>query len=373
MRKLTRLVVPTEAAAQAILSEVGKGKSLDDAARSKGLTTSTLGPLAKPAVADQTAPAVANAAFAAARGKLLGPVKGALGWELVRVDAVETRPAKSLDQARGEILAQLTEVRRRDAFAKFAQQLEDQFDKGGALSDAAHEVGVTLQETPPLTADGQVYGQPGQTAPKQLARVVQPAFAMERESAPQLAEIDPGKTYVIFDVSHIAASAPAPLAEIRQDVVAAMQAEKGYAAAKAAGLKLLAETKAGKDLAAAIAALGMPLPPVTPVSMDREQLSAGGRNIPPALGLMFSMAQGTTKLLPGPRNGGWLVVSLKSIQPGTIAGTNDPAVTSTAQELSQLAANEYVEELRNAIRAEVGVTRNEAAIKAVVAQATGSQ
>jgi len=371
-RKLTQLVLPTEAAANAVRAEIEKGQSLEAAAKAKGLAAATVGPIVKPAYSDQSSTAAAAAAFSAPRGKLLGPVKGALGWQLVRVDAIENHPARNLDQARAEIAAAIAGEKRKAALADISARIEDAFDKGGALSDAAKQLGVTLQESPALIANGQVYGKPGTAAPAELARMLQAAFAMEREHAPQLAEIDPGKTYIVFDIDRIEPSAAPPLAEVKGDVTAAYLLEQGAAAAKTAGLRLLAETKKGKDLAAALAGLGVPLPPLNPVSMSREQLAAAGAQVPPPLGLLFSMAQGTTKLLPAPHNAGWLVVQLKTITPGAVA-PGDAVVADTAKELGQLAGNEYVDALRLAIRAEVGVKRNETAIKAVVTQATGGQ
>ena len=372
-RQLTQLVVPTEAAAQAILAETAKGTSLDAAARAKGLATAAIGPITRTAYADQSSTTAADAVFAAPRGKLVGPVKGLLGWQLVRVDAVEVHAARSLEQAHAELAAQISTEKRKAALADLAAKIEDQFDKGGALADTAKELGLTLQQSPWLTADGHVYGTAGQTAPPELARVLQAAFAMERENAPQLTEIEAGKTFMVFDASRIEAAATAPLAEIKGDVTTALQLEKGAAAARAAGLRVLAETKHGKDLAEALASLGVNLPPPNPISMGREQLATmNGGQVPPPLGLLFSMAQGTTKLLPAPRNAGWLVVQLKQITPGEVAAA-DPILAETGRELGQLAGNELVDSLRLAIRAEVGIKRNETAIKSVVSQASGGQ
>ena len=74
---------------------------------------------------------------------------------------------------------------------------------------AAKELGLTLQQTAEITADGQVYGKPGAAVPPTLTKLVQTAFAMEKENQPQLAEVEAGKTFVIFDVTAITASAPA--------------------------------------------------------------------------------------------------------------------------------------------------------------------
>ena len=369
-RRLTQLIVPTEAAAKAIVAEVGAGKSLEAAASAKGLAASSLGSVAKTALSGQSSQAVADAAFAAAQGKLAVPARSALGWHVLRVDAIETRPARTLDQTRGEIVTQLTAEKHRTALTDLLTRIEDQFGQGGNLAEAAKELGIAVQQTQPVTADGAVYQNPAERAPPVLARVLQTAFAMEQENEPQIAEVEPGKTFVIFDVSSIEASAPAPLKDIRQDVVTAYMIRKGFDAAQAAGKTVQAEVRKSGDLGKAIAALGKPLPPVQSVNMDRAELARMGQQVPPPLALFFSMAQGTVKLLPAPGNRGWFVVYVKGIQPGQIA-EGDPLLAATQRELGQIAGAEYAQSLRNAIVAEVGVKRNPAAIKALCDQLGG--
>ena len=369
-RKLTQLIVPGAGAAHEILTEIAKGTSLDAAAAKRGLSATALPLLSHDALAAQTSAQVADAAFAAKKGVISSPVSTALGFALLRVDAIEDKPARSLAQAHGEIAAALAIEKRRAALADATARIEDGFDKGGALSDAAKDLGLTLTETPAITADGHIYGNPAAGLPPQLAKVVQTAFSMERENAPQLAELEAGKTFVMFDVTQITPSAPAPLAEIRGDVAAQLLLQKGQGAARAAALKLLAQVKAGKDLPAAIAQLGVPLPPLQPISMTRDQIPQKNGQVPPPLALFFSMAQGTTKLLPAPGNSGWLVVSLRSITPAPV-NPKDPIIASAAQELAQLSGREYAEELRAAMRANVGVKRNEVAIHAVSTQLGG--
>ncbi|MCK9542365.1 MAG: SurA N-terminal domain-containing protein [Novosphingobium sp.] len=371
LRRLTQLVVPTEAAAKAIVAEAGKGTPLAAAARAKGLATSAVGPIARAELANRTSAAVADAAFTASKGTLAVPARGALGWTITHVDAIETKPGRSLEQVRGEIAAVLAEQKHRAAVADLSAHIEEQFDKGGNLSEAVADLGVKLETTPALTADGRVYGKPAETAPPVLARVIQTAFSMERENQPQVAEVEPGKTFVIFDVADIEPSAAAPLAEIRDDVLAAYVLDKGSAAARKAAEQVQAAVNKGSTLQAAMAALKKPLPPVQPVDMNRAQLTAGGQQVPPSLMLLFSMARGTVKLLPGPEKRGWFVVALDDIQTPDVKA-DDPVIAAAQRELAPVSAQEYAEQLRNAIRGEVGVKRNEAAIKAVARQLTGS-
>lgn len=369
-RRVTQLIVPTEAAAKAIAAEVAGGKSLEESAKAKGLATASLGVVSKQALAGQATPAIADATFAAAKGALAAPARSGLGWHLMRVDGIETRAARTLDQVRGEITAELTVAKHRAALTDLLARVEEGFDQGGNLPDAAKSLGLQTQQTQAVTADGHEYADVSKQVPPALTRVLQTAFSMEQENQPQIAEVEPGKLFVIFDVTNIARSAPAPLKEIRQDVAAAYIVDKGFNAAQAAAKKVQAALAKGGDLAKALAALGKPLPPVEPIDMDRVRLTQMGQQVPPPLALLFSMAEGSVKILPAPQNRGWFIVQLKDIQAGPVAD-NDPILPAAAQELGNLSGDEYVQALQRAITAEVGVERNTTAIKAVRQQLNG--
>lgn len=362
-RRITQLVLPTEAAAQAVLAEVNAGKPLEAAASAKGLSAASIGSLSKAALSGQASQAVADATFAGAGGKIVGPVRSPLGWHLMRVDSVETKSARTLDQVRAELTTQLTEIKRRSAFIDFSAKIEEEFDGGASLTDVAKQMGLTLSETAPLTSDGKVFGSAAETAPPVLSRVLQTAFAMEGQNEPQLAEIEPGKLFLIFDVNTLIESAPAPLAEVRQAVTIDLQLSKGVVAAQAAAQKVQAQVRKGTDLGAAMASLGMALPPVDRVEMARAQIS-NQQNVPPPLTLLFAMSKGTVKLLRAPRNRGWYVVQLKDVIPGEV-NPADPRLAGLQAELNKVMGIELGEQMRSAIRAEVGVTRNEAAIRSV--------
>ena len=362
-RRLTQLIVPTEAAAKAIAAETAKGASLAAAASSKGLATTTLGPVDKNALSAQSSQAVADAAFKAAKGATTAPVRSGLGWHLVRVDAIEGTPAKTLDQARGEITAALATELHRNAVTDLASRIQDEFDNGSNLADAAKSVKAQILETQPLTADGRVYGKPAETAPPALARVLSTAFSME-EGEPQLAEIEPGKTFIIFDVKATTSSAAAPMADIKPDLIAAWKREQGLAGAKAAADRVIAAMRKGTPVAAALAAEKKAFPTPDTVTMNRDQLAQLGGRVPTPLVLMFSMAEGTTKRLEAPQQRGWFIVQLKDITPGAVA-KGDPILPSATRELSGLNAREYEQQFRRAVRNDVGVTRNDHAVKAL--------
>jgi peptidyl-prolyl cis-trans isomerase D len=369
-RRLTQLIVPTEAAAKAIAAEVAGGKSLEAAATAKGLSTAKLSVTGKSQLSGQASPAVADAVYAAASGKLAAPARSPLGWHLVRVDGIDTKPGKTLEQAKPELVAALSAEKRRTALSEFTAQIEDKFDKGASLTDVAKSLKMTVAETPPLTADGKVFGGTG-AAPPALAKVVQSAFSMEGEGQPQIAEIEAGKAFIIYDVSRLNVAAPAPLAQIRDQVMADWRLSQGSAKAKAAAQRVEAALKRGSDLTAALAAAGVPLPPVERIDLGREQVQAMQPAPPAPVQVMFAMAKGKTRLMGAPGNRGWFVLKLDDVIPGQVAA-NDPRLAALSQQLGQVSGSELAEQLAGAMRKDVGVKRNESAVKAVVDRLTGN-
>ena len=368
-RTVSQVIVPTEAAAKALEAEVRGGKSLDAAARAKGLLPSQAA-VTRAQLAAQSSAAVADAVFKADSGALVTPAKGALGWHVARVDAIATKAARSLAEARGEIVAQLDIKLRRDVLADLTAKLEEAFDGGGNLGDSARELGLTLTVTAPLTANGQVFAKPGETAPPALARVLQTAFLMDRENQPQLAEIEPGKTFLIYDVTEIVASAPPPLAQIRARVAADWAKAQGAVRARAAADKALLALAKGGSMDAALASAGASGAKRDSIELGRQELVQQGRRVPPPLALLFSMAERSAKKLEAPAREGWYVVRLADIEPGKVE-PGDPALPALARELGGLAGREYAEQLRTALRREVGAETNAAAVRAVRARLTG--
>lgn len=369
-RTFTQVIVPTQAAANALVAEVQGGKALDAAARSKGLATAAVGPSTRAEFAAAASPSVAQAAFAAERGAIAAPARGGLGWYVLRVDQVERVAGRTLDQVRGDIVAELAEEQRRAAFADMTARIEEELEGGRSLGEVAQELKLTLSTTPPVTADGRLYGQATETVSPVLAPVLKVAFDME-EGQPQLAPTATPETFLIYEVTEITPSATAPLAEIKQDVITLWRRDEGSKAAKAAADRVLQRLAQGTDLAAAVAAEKKAIPAPQALDIDRQELSRIGR-VPSSLALFFSMAEGTVKRLEAPQDEGWFVVKLDDIEAGAVPA-NDPILATTLNQLGRVTAEEYVEQFVNATQNEVGVERNQAAIDAVVASLIGTQ
>lgn len=367
-RTLAQLIVPTQQAANAIRERVAGGGSLEAAAREAGLSVAEVGPVTRQELATRASAAVAQAAFAAGEGSIAQPARSGLGWHVIRIDNVDRVAARSLAEARTEIADEIRAEKVRLAIADLSASVEEQLAEGVALSDVAESLGVELQATPPITADGRVYGE-NETVTEELRPALQTAFQME-EGEPQIAEVARGELFLIFEANRITESATAPLNEIRDQVATDWRRSQGQAEAREAADRVIARLDDGESLSAAMRAVNPQLTQVDQVDLRREQLFQSGERIPPPLALMFSMAQGSQKRLAAPLDTGWFVVSLDSIEAGTIA-EDDPILAQARAQLGQIAGQEYAEQFVNAMRDAVGVERNDVAIEALRRQMAG--
>ena len=182
----------------------------------------------------------------------------------------------------------------------------------------------------------------------------------------------PGAQFLVYDVVEIAESAPPALATIRERVEQDLALFKASSVAREAANRILEKARGETSLADAIGEEETDLPRPDDVALSRpelQQLRSQGR-LPPAIALMFSMAQGSTKLLEAPGNQGWILVALDEITSGEME-EDSPIVGQVRNQLIQSLTGEYSDQLSQAMRDAVGVETNEDALAAVRTTLTG--
>jgi peptidyl-prolyl cis-trans isomerase D len=370
-RDFTQLIVPTEAAANSIRQRVESGAPFEQVAREAGLRAAPVVDVAREGLAAQASPAVAVAYFSAARGEMTRPARSPLGWHLARIDSIDSRPAQSLAQVRGEIADSLREEKRVRGLADLATEIEDQLADGATLAEVADEIDLELTTVGPALANGRLFEDPQQTVPEVLQPALATAFQMDEEE-PEIAPVNGGQTYLVYEVGDITPAAVAPYAEIEELVEARWRASEGMKAAQAAADRVIARLRNGDSIADSLAAEDRRVPPAQSIDMTREDLARQReRRIPPPIALLFSMAEGTVKKLDAGGNAGFFVVKVDEIAMDDIA-QDDPLIAQAQRQMGPLLGDEYAEQLGLAMRQELGVSRNQTAIDAVRRQLTGN-
>jgi peptidyl-prolyl cis-trans isomerase D len=358
MRVLTQVIAPDEAKAKALVA-AGAG-AFSDAAKKAGLEATTLAEQDKPGFAALSSTAVADAAFAANQGSIATPVKSGLGWHVVRVDTVRQIAGKSLEQAKAELMPALVQRKSAEAMQDLIARIEDKVDDGATFDDVVKAEGLTVTTTPVLSAGGIAPNDPGFKPGAELGPILKDAFLSESDDDATVISVPGDDRHALYDLDKIVPSAPRPLAAIRDQVAKDAQTDRAQRATRKAAFDLAAAINKGTPFAKALATSGQK--GATPLAAVRQAVRQAGEKAPPALITLFQLAKGKAKAVEAPEGAGYVVVALERLTPGTAAAVPELRDAVRA-ELSRATANEYVGQLLTAMKADVGATRNEEAIR----------
>ena len=364
-RVISQAVVPTKPAADALVARARGGTSFVDAVKPLGLSAAdiSVGPQTREEFTKLTSDAVSAAAFTAATGAVVGPIHSDLGWHVIKIDAIQNDSGRSLESVKAAIATQLTAEKRKGALADLVTKVEDSIADGSSFAEAVKAAGLTANSSPLIIANGTSSAQPGFKMPADLAPAVRTGFDLSEDDDPVVETLPGDAGYALVWSDRVVPAAPAPLASIRDRVVTDWRAKQAHDKARIVASAIEAKLAKGVDLKTAMTSAGMPLPPATRTAFQRLQLVQMGDKVPPALNLMFSLAQGKSRMIADPQGRGFVIVDLIRIIPGN-AALQPSLVAQTQREFQEAVSAEYAEQFTRAIQAELGTKRNESAIAA---------
>ncbi|WP_448664262.1 SurA N-terminal domain-containing protein [Sphingomonas sp. CJ20] len=368
-RTVRQLVLLDQATANRVAAEVKGGKTIAAAAAAAGLEPTAFTGVEKAELARQTAPAIADAAFAAAQGAVLGPIRSPLGWNVLQVEKVEKVAARTLDQVRTELADEVTQRKTAEALGTIRQSIEDGIGDDKTFDEVIRDAKLTAAVTPALTAAGLNPDDAAAQPDPALALVVRAGFAMESaDDDPQVVPAGPDGSFALVKVDRIVAAAPRPLASIRDQVKQDYLVDKALQKARAAAAVVIAKLEKGVPMQQALTEAGVTKgPPPKPFDFKRAQIL--GQQIAPSIQRAFSMAPKKAKLVEAENRAGYYVVYLDTIEEHSAAGDR-AAIDRVRNDITPQIGGEYARQFIQSLRSDIKVTRNEQAIAALRAQLT---
>lgn len=363
-RSFEQLILPTEAGAKAIADQVKGGKSLAAAAQGAGLSVSELTDQSREALTTASSAALANAGFAAKQGELVGPMRGSLGWALLRVTAVKSTPARALEAVRSEIVATLRTQKEKKLLNDFTGKIEDQIANGGSFEEVVKDNGLKLETTPFLVSSGKQVEDAAYQLSPDVKPLLAPVFGMSQDDDAQLIPIAADKRYALAAPDDIQAAAPPPLAKVKALVAMQYKLAQGNEKAKALAEQIRAKVAKGMKLEEAVASAGVALPKPQVVGGRRADIMRDGQRPPAEVAMLFTMAPNSVKTLPAGQDRGYFVVQLNAIKRGD-AGSDKALVNQVRDQLSDVVGQEYGQQFERAVEKELGVKRNANAVASV--------
>ena len=374
IRVISQAVVPDQATASGIASRARRGgASFVAATAPAGLSAEdiSVGPQTRDEFAELAGEAVAEAAFTAPSGTIVGPVQSDLGWHVVKIDSVQQQGGKPLAAARSEIAAKLTADKRKDALTDLVTRVEDAISEGSNFAEAAAQARLAVTETPLITATGAARDNPAFRLPTDLAPALRSGFELTQDDEPVVETLPNDQGYVLVAPARIVPATPAPLATVRAQVAEAWINQQASARAKAIADAIAAKAARGVPLGKAVAEAGVALPPVRPVAARRLELSQMGANVPAPVRMLFSLGSGKSRIVADPQQRGYSIVKVNRIIPGNALA--EPALIGRVQnEFQDAVAEEYARQFLAAVRQAMGLKRNESAIAAAKKRISGN-
>ena len=363
-RDLQQIVLTDQAAAQRFVQRIRGGASFAQAAQEAGFGAAdiTASNQTRDGFARTTNAAVANAAFAAAQGAMVGPIRSELGFHFARVERINrTAGGRSRACAHGDRpqhrAAQGGRSAQRSGHPGRGADLRRRQPRGGRAGRAAQPG----DDAAGNRAAGQSTGQPFVIAPE-MQPMLRSAFEIDAEEpSPWSSRSSPNQRYAVLTVERVVPAAPPPLAQIQTQVREALIMQRALARARTVADQIVDRINRGAAPAAAFAQAPVRLP--APESVDRQRLELNAQNVAPPLLTLFALPQGRARVIAAPSNAGWFVVHHQQRTPGD-ASTNPLAIRAMGQGLTESAAEEMAQQFARAVQQATGAERNEDAIRA---------
>jgi peptidyl-prolyl cis-trans isomerase D len=218
-------------------AEVAKKESQDPGSAAQGgdLGFFAPGAMVKP---------FSDAAFAASKGDIVGPVVSDFGYHVIMVTDIKPAKMRSLAEAAPEIEAQIKKQIASREYAESAEQFSNiVYEQSSSLKPAADTLKLAVQQSPWISK-GQ--GGPGALANPKLQAEIFSDNTIKAQRNTSAIEVGPGALVAARVVEHKPAQLR-PIDEVRAGIERRLAREEALKLARAEGEAKLKALQAGKD------------------------------------------------------------------------------------------------------------------------------
>ncbi len=353
-RRLQQMVLKDEAAAKRAHARLSEGVAFAVVAKEDAGTDEKSIDMGQVSRQDLPVPELTEPVFALAAGAFSAPVQSPLGWHILRVTDIEPGRAKTLEEVREGLLADLAREKAVDSMFALANRLEDTLGGGATLEEAAAELSLRLTKYAAIDAAGRdaderpVKGLPGGT----FLRTV---FVTEEGIDSPLTDTG-SDGYFILRVDGISPAALKPLDKVRDEAVGAWKKEQRRQAAKKIAEEVTQKLTDGEDIFAIAAAMKLKVTTTAPF----ERVATGKVDLPATLVTkLFGVNPRQAAMAEGADE--YLIARLKEVRVGNPAGDSE-GVKAIRQQISQSVGGDLLAQLGNALRQRYPISINRQAV-----------
>ena len=184
-----------------------------------------------------------DAAFAAKKGDIVGPVRSEFGYHVIQVTDIKPEKVRSLAEASPEIEANLKKAKAQAGFADAVEQLNNLvYEQSSSLKPAAEKVGLKIQESPWMSKGNSTTQL---SNPKLQAEIFSDSSIKGKRNTTAI-ETAPN-TFVAARVLEHKPAALRPLDSVKGEIERRLARDEAIKLAREDGEAKLKELQAGKD------------------------------------------------------------------------------------------------------------------------------
>ena len=347
-RLVERLVYPTEADAAAARARLDAGESFETLVADRGLALEDidLGDVSKAELGD-----AGDAIFALTEPGIAGPLASALGPALFRMNAVLAAQETSFDSVKADLTLELQTSAAAQAIDERLEAIDDLLAGGASLEELAREEGMALATT------DYAAGADDNDKIADYAKFRAAAEPLAAGDFPEAVGLDDGGL-VALRLDATIPPTPRPFTTVRDQVTAALREAALTRALSDHALRIKTAVASG----AALGAHGI----TSVVGKATRDTSLQGAPAS-AMASVFALNPGEVALVEAP--GFTALVLMGTITPAPAAGEDATAIRAAIADSSRRGmAQDLFQLYSDALTNEAGITLDQTAINAVIAQ-----
>jgi peptidyl-prolyl cis-trans isomerase D len=354
-RTVEQILFSDEAAAKAASERLAKGEDFAKVAADTGTPADqlALGTVKH----DDLPPDLADAIFGATVNQATEPVKSDFGWHIFRVTAVTPEAVRTLADAHDEIAQGLAHDKAADAVYEEANKLEDLVSGGTSLDDAAQRLGLKIEKTEGIDAQGHTADGTTVTLPNSDA-MLKAAFAVPEGQATSLIESKTGDEYVVARADRVTPPALKPLETVKSQVETDWVNDQRDKAAKARADELADKIKGGATFADVAKAASLTVATSDPFTRTGEGLGTLPQSLP--ANVFAAKAPGEVTVAQAGA-AGYVLAQLKEIKP--VSPDDEKTLSAqVAQTTKQAIQGDLAQTFQEALRKRYSVNIDQKAL-----------
>jgi len=351
-RIVQQIRLADETTARKAAEALASGKSFEDVAGEFGTGDGTALEFGRFADGEFPIPEVAGAIDSLDVGGVSAPVETAFGWHIFRLAGFQEERIQPFEEVRSEIETTLKNEKAGDVLYQLSTSVQDAIAGGATLELAAQTASLEVHKAGPIDINGMDASGDRVTGLPQ-GDFLQIAFAADAGATSQMTPSKDGG-YFILRVDEVTPSAVRPLAEVRDEVVAAWKKDKRKSAAQERALAIVQRIENGIALKTIADEEGLTLSESKP--FDRRGQGAETPLVTPALvSDIFKVKMGQAAMDESPD--GYTVAQLKEIVPADAAEAEGLAKT-----LGDSMTSDVIVQFNNALRDRFDVEVDQSAL-----------